>query len=78
VDISIRQAQGEEAEAGGSTLAMVTDWWRARALRDHVAARRAASGRKFETCEQMRPVFAELDAKGWNDWPPEPVLSPTA
>jgi hypothetical protein len=38
----------------------------------YVAERRARSGRKFETCERMKPVFAELDAEGWNDWPPAP------
>jgi hypothetical protein len=31
---------------------------------------KAASGRKFETSPEMQPVFAELDTKGWNDWPP--------
>lgn len=36
----------------------------------YVAERRARTGRKFETCETMKPVFAELDAAGWNDWPP--------
>ena len=36
----------------------------------YVAERRARTGRKFETCERMKPVFAELDAAGWNDWPP--------
>ena len=37
---------------------------------DYVAARRARTGRKFETVERMKPAFADLDAAGWNDWPP--------
>jgi hypothetical protein len=45
------------------------DFW-VEQLRKHVDARRERTGRKFETCERMKPTFAALDAAGWNDWPP--------
>jgi hypothetical protein len=51
------------------------DFW-TRSLREHLAARRERTGRKFETCARAQPTFAALDAAGWNDWPPsEPVRS---
>jgi hypothetical protein len=45
-----------------------SDIFQATAIRDFVVRRRAAAGRKFETCERMRPAFEGLDAAGWNDW----------
>jgi hypothetical protein len=41
-----------------------------KAIADFVTKRRERTGRKFETCERMKPVFKDLDDAGWNDWPP--------
>jgi hypothetical protein len=49
---------------------MMSEAYFSAALGAHVASRRLATGEKFATCGLMRPVFAELDAAGWNDWPP--------
>jgi hypothetical protein len=50
---------------------MTSDDFFADQLRKQVAERRARTGRKFETVDRMKPVFADLDARGWNDWPPK-------
>jgi hypothetical protein len=44
--------------------------FQSKAIADFVAERRKRTGRKFETCERMKPVFKDLDDAGWNDWPP--------
>jgi len=43
-------------------------------LSAHVAARRARTGERFEICERMRPVFAEMD----NRWPQVGTISAAA
>jgi len=48
----------------------MTDDFQNKAIADFVAERRKRTGRKFETCERMKPVFKDLDDAGWNDWPP--------
>jgi hypothetical protein len=48
--------------------AMMPDAHFVATLRSHLAARRALTGQKFETCERMRDAFAVLDGGGWNDW----------
>jgi hypothetical protein len=45
--------------------------YQARAIADFVAARRAATGEKFSTCERMRAVFEGVD----NTWPPVETIS---
>ena len=49
---------------------MSDDDFQSKAIADFVAERRKRTGRKFETCERMKPVFRDLDDTGWNDWPP--------
>jgi hypothetical protein len=44
--------------------------FQSKVIADFVAERRERTGRKFETCARMKPVFRELDDAGWNDWPP--------